>query len=233
MNTDVKTKYTDLKQSDWDKSRICLTNATKIVEGKCYIKIKTFNYNNPPLSRADNSVKHWQNLPISNPKPDRLHINARTMFGLNPLAFTQVIVRKTKIWACFGQITPSKFDEICPLAIPNQISTIPIHIPSLVNIHWCLLKLSSGNQNMDVSWADNSVKIWQNLPISNPKSDLLNINAHTQFGENPLMFTQVIIRKRKTDGRTTDGRTDCRTDGQTYERPAWNHNISPLSCGGV
>ena len=30
-------------------------------------------------------------------------------------------------WACFGQITPSKFDEICPLAIPNQISTIPMH----------------------------------------------------------------------------------------------------------
>ena len=29
------------------------------------------------------------------------------------------------------------FDEICPLA--NQISTISIHIPSLVKIHWCLL----------------------------------------------------------------------------------------------
>ena len=34
--------------------------------------------------------------------------------------------------------------------------------------------------------------------------------------ENPLMFAQVIIRKRKTDGRTTDGR---RTDGQTHGRP--------------
>ena len=34
---------------------------------------------------------------------------------------------------------------------------------------------------------------WQNLPISNPKPDLQNINAHTKFGGNPLKFTQVII----------------------------------------
>ena len=52
-----------------------------------------------------------------------------------------------------------KFDEICPLAIPNQISTISMHIPSLVKIPCYLLKLPSGNENMDVSRADNSVKI--------------------------------------------------------------------------
>ena len=45
--------------------------------------------------------------------------------------------------------------------------------------------------------ADNSVKIWRNLPISNPNPDLLYINAYTKFGENPLLFTQVIVRKRK------------------------------------
>ena len=66
-----------------------------------------------------------------------------------------------------------------------------------------------------MSWADKSVKIWQNLLSSNPKPDLHNINAYTKFGENPLMFTQVIIRKRKTAGRTTDGRTDGWTDRQT------------------
>ena len=66
---------------------------------------------------------------------------------------------------------------------------------------------------MGVSRADNSVKIWRNLPISNPKPNLHNINAHAKFGENPLMFTQVIIRKRKTDRRTTDGRRDGETDG--------------------
>ena len=50
---------------------------------------------------------------------------------------------------------------------------------------------------MGVSRADNSVKIWQNLPISNPKADLLNVNAYSKFGENPLLFTQFIVRKQK------------------------------------
>ena len=49
-----------------------------------------------------------------------------------------------------------------------------MRIPSLVKIYWCLLKLSSGNENTGVSLADNSVKIWRNLPISNSKPDLLN-----------------------------------------------------------
>ena len=77
-----------------------------------------------------------------------------------------------------------------------------MHIASLVKIPCYLLKLSSGNKNMGVSRANNSVKIWRNSPVSNPKPDLHNINAHTKFDENPLMFTQVIIRKWKTDGRT-------------------------------
>ena len=68
---------------------------------------------------------------------------------------------------------------------------------------------------MSVSRADNSVKNWRNLPISNPKPDLHNINAHTKFGENPLMFAQVIIRKRKTDGRTMDGQTDDQRESIT------------------
>ena len=54
----------------------------------------------------------------------------------------------------FGQIhiTLSKFDEICPLAIPDQISTISMHIPSLVKISPCLLKLSSRNEKN--GWTD-------------------------------------------------------------------------------
>ena len=63
---------------------------------------------------------------------------------------------------------------------------------------------------MGVSRAGNSVKIRRNLSISNTKPDLHNINGfnvHTKFGGNPLMFTQVIIPKRKTgqmDERTYD-----------------------------
>ena len=51
-----------------------------------------------------------------------------------------------------------KFDEICPLAIPNQISLMSMDIASLVKIPCYLLKLKSGNENMGVSLADNSVK---------------------------------------------------------------------------
>ena len=77
-----------------------------------------------------------------------------------------------------------------------------MHTASLVKIPCYLLKLSSGNENIGVSQTDNSVKICQNLPISNPKSDNHNINAHTKFGENPLMFTQVIRKRKQTDGQT-------------------------------
>ena len=57
-----------------------------------------------------------------------------------------------------------------------------IYIASLVKIPCYLLKLSSGNKNMGVSPADNSVKIWRDLSISNPKPDLFNVNAYSKFG---------------------------------------------------
>ena len=50
-------------------------------------------------------------------------------------------------------------------------------------------------------WADNSFKHWRKLPISNPKPDLLNINACTKFGQNPLTFTQVIAFYGLVSGR--------------------------------
>ena len=87
-----------------------------------------------------------------------------------------------------------------------------MHKPSLVKIHWCFLKLSSGNENMRVSRADNSIKIWRNLPISNPKPDLHNINAHTKFGENPLVFTKLLSGNEiQMDGCTTDRWTHTET----------------------
>ena len=51
---------------------------------------------------------------------------------------------------------------------------------------------------MGVSRADNSVNIWRKpITISNPKPDLINVNAYSKLGENPLLFTQVIVRKQK------------------------------------
>ena len=44
---------------------------------------------------------------------------------------------------------------------------------------------------MGVSRADKSIKIWRNLPICNPKLDLLNVNAYSKFDENPLLFTKL------------------------------------------
>ena len=60
-----------------------------------------------------------------------------------------------------------------------------------------------------VSRADNSVKNWRNLPISKPKPDPHNINAHTKFGENPLKFTRYHLETK--NGQTDDGRTNGQT----------------------
>ena len=109
----------------------------------------------------------------------------------------------------------SKIGEMYPIAIPNQIYKISMHISSLVKIRWDLLKLLSWNKNTDVSWTDNS---WQNLPVSNTEPDLHSINAHTKLGENPWRFTQVMVGKRKYEwvyDRHKDGWMDRRTDTQT------------------
>ena len=73
--------------------------------------------------------------------------------------------------------------------------------------------LLSGNENMGVSRADNSVEVWWNLRISNPKPELYNINKHTKFCENPLMFTQEIIWTLNMDGRTDVLQMDVLTNG--------------------
>ena len=65
-----------------------------------------------------------------------------------------------------------------------------------------------------VSWEDNSVKIWRNLLISNPKPEIYNTKTHTKFGENLLTFTQISSGNENTDGRTYDRQTDGQTDGQ-------------------
>ena len=60
-----------------------------------------------------------------------------------------------------------------------------------------IFSLLSWNENTDVSRAGNSVTNWRKLPINKPKVELHNVNAHTKFHENPLLFTKVIVQKRK------------------------------------
>ena len=112
-----------------------------------------------------------------NPKPNLHNINAHIKFGEYPLRVTGYCP-ETKIRTCCGQITLSKINEICAFAIPKQFYTILMHIPSLV---------------MDVSRANNYLKNWRNLSLSNSKPDLHNIDAKSKFGENPLIFTYYII----------------------------------------
>ena len=66
------------------------------------------------------------------------------------------------------------------------------------------------------------------LPISNPKPDRHNINAHTKFGDNPLTFSQVIIPKRKIqmNGHTTDRRMD----GTTNMKPLCHYHVAGIPC---
>ena len=61
---------------------------------------------------------------------------------------------------------------------------------------------------MDVLRANNSVQNGQNLPISNPKADVYNINVHTKFGENPFIFTKVILKIWTCRGQITLSKFD-------------------------
>ena len=52
-------------------------------------------------------------------------------------------------------------------------------------------------------------KLRWNLPISNPKPDVHNINAHSKFGKNPFIFTYYHPEtKIRMDGWQTDTQTD-------------------------
>ena len=57
---------------------------------------------------------------------------------------------------CFSWRNKPDFDNINgQITVLNQILIISMHIPSLVKRPCYLLKLSSRNENMGVSWADN------------------------------------------------------------------------------
>ena len=102
------------------------------------------NNNTPPKSCCGQiTVKHWQNLPISYPKPVLLNINTSTKF-VKSLDIYMLLSRNKNMGVSRAD-NSVEFYEICTLAIPNQSSTISIHIPSFVKIHWCLLKKSSGH----------------------------------------------------------------------------------------
>ena len=146
------------------------------------------------MSWGDRCVKSWGNVPNSNPKPDIQNINVDTKFNENPSRFTQIIILKRKYHM-----------SLADNSIKNWWN-LPISYcePDLHNIN---ANTKFGKKSIHVCYhletkiwlcsEQLTVQNWWNLPISNPKPDLCNINALTKFGENPLIFTQVIVWKRK------------------------------------
>ena len=154
------------------------------------------------MSWADNSVNHSRNLHISNPRS--MHVPSLVKIPWHYSSY-----RPEMKWECLGQITPWKWDEICPLAIQKQTSTNQC----TYQVWW---------KSIDVHLSYREMKIWTCLRQITPskfdeiwssafqKPDLHNINAQTKSGENPLKFTQVIIPKRNTDGWMDGWTTDRR-----------------------
>ena len=70
-------------------------------------------------------------------------------------------------------------------------------------------ELQAKNHFWYIDKCHNSVINNRNLPINNPKGDIVGVNAYAKFEWNPLTNTKVIERKRSADGRT-----DIHADGQ-------------------
>ena len=166
------------------------------------------------MLQADNSVKNWWNLPISNLKPDLHDINAYNQVWWKSIDIYSNIREN---WCVSWQITLSKIDKVCPLAIPNQIPTISMHIPSLVKIHWYLLKYK---KILICLWQITLSKIDKVCPLAIP-NQIPTISMHIPSLAKIHWYLLVIIQKQKY--RQTDVR----------QTPTWNHNTPPLSCGRV
>ena len=94
------------------------------------------------MSRVDYSVKTWPNLPISGPKANIHNINAHTKFGEIHWHLLKLSFRNKNMDISQADNTV-KNRQICRLAIPNQISTISVYIPSFE------IYSSSRNENID------------------------------------------------------------------------------------
>ena len=73
---------------------------------------------------------------------------------------------------------------------------------------------------MGVSRADNSVKIWRNLPISNFIPDLLNVNIYSKKGKRKVQRvpqSQTTALPRPQEEEETDKSKQARTE-QTHEK---------------
>ena len=148
---------------------------------------------------------------------------------------------------CGWQITLSKIDVIYLLPIPNKLSTISMHTPSLVKIHWYLLKFSIRNHWMKI-WMDRQqtdgqthgwpmwnynippaqlLKIDEICPTAIPKK-ISTISMHTpSLVKIHWYLLKFSFRNENMDGRTTD------RYGQTHGLPMWNYDIPPAQLSKI
>ena len=68
----------------------------------------------------------------------------------------------------------------------------------------------SGNENLISIKGNNSVFFFRKTTGNNPNVHLVNINAHTQFGQILLMSSQDNERKRKSDIKDNNSVTNLR-----------------------
>ena len=66
--------------------------------------------------------------------------------------------------------------------------------------HHIVKKLEAKIHLWYIDKCHNSVINYQNLPIYNPKGDIVGTNAYAQFERNPFINTKVIERKCSADG---------------------------------
>ena len=167
------------------------------------------------LGEQGNRYPHHHLEGLSNAKADH-NINAHIKFGENPLRLYSSHCPESKIWMSCGKITPSKKDEILPLAIPKQMSTISMRTPSLAKIHCYLVNVSSRNKNTDVTLS----KIDEICLSAIPKH-IFKTSMHTPI----LVKIHRYLLKLSSGNENTDGRTyDRRTDGRT---DTWTSNVIP------
>ena len=137
--------------------------------------------------------------PLAIRKADVHNINAHTKFGENSLIFTKNSMQKWKKRTCRGHINLSK---ISLSAIPNQISPISMHTPSVVKIHWYLLfcyhpesKILTYRGQITLS------KIDEICPLKIP-NQILTITRHTPS----LVKIYRHFLKLSSGNETADGR---------------------------
>ena len=74
-----------------------------------------------------------------------------------------------------------------------------MHTQNLVKFYQFALKILSENENLTSIKRHNSVMILLKMTGYNPNLDLVNINAHTEFGQILSICSQDIEQKRNSD----------------------------------